>query len=121
MTATAETGAMFGTDEHVRQVAAEYGTRLDLVLGRIREYHADCQRRYATDEYHDTARCIRQSAEWLAGDFDRTWAGQFGSLANFRAHYADDALRGALHHLVWAEHYAGLVSRDQAFTLDPWR
>jgi len=98
-------------------VAAGYAERLDAVLARIDAYHPDCERRWATDEYHDAARCLRQSAGWLAGDNDRSWAGQLGTLAAFRVHYARDALREALHHLVWAERYAGLRDEESASSM----
>ena len=58
------------------------------------------------------------------GEFDGTYAGPWGPYSDvqgYREHYADDTLRAALHHLVWAEHFAGLRDRDSAMSLDPWR
>lgn len=124
MTATTE-AALFDGADHVTSVAEEYKTRLTAVKDRIDAYHADCMRRYATDEYHAAAARLRCAAGWLAGDYDVSYAGphpSFGStLEDFRVHYANDSLRSALHNIVWAEHYAGLRDRDSANAEDPWR
>ena len=46
----------------------------------------------------------------------------FGTtLQDFRDHYADSALRSALHYLLWAEYHAGLRNQESAAALDPWR
>jgi hypothetical protein len=72
-----------------------------------------------------TRRVSCAASPWLAGYYDQTYAGphpSFGAtVEDFRIHYADDALRMALHHLVWAEHYAGLRDRDSARSADPFR
>ena len=124
MTATTDTMLFDGAD-HVAGIAGEYKTRLTAVKARIDAYHADCMRRYATDEYHAAAARIRGAAQWLAGEYDGTYAGphpSFGStLQDFRVHYANDSLRAALHSLVWAEHHAGLRDRESANAADPWR
>ena len=124
MTATTES-MLFDGAGHVASIAEEYKTRLTAVKERIDAYNADCMRRYATDEYHAAAARIRGAAQWLAGDYDVSYAGphpSFGSsLEDFRVHYANDSLRAALHSLVWAEHYAGLYDRETAISADPWR
>lgn len=115
------TAEMFATEDHIRGVASEYAARLEVVRERIDAYDCTNGRRYATDEWHDVRRCFADVQAWLAGNFDRSYAGQFGSLEAFRAHYADSSLSAALHHLVWAEHFAGLTTRDEARAADPWR
>ena len=123
MTATTETMLFDGAD-HVAEVAEEYKTRLTAVKARIDAYECDGGRRYATDEYHAAAQRLRGAAGWLAGDYDVSYAGphpSFGStLQDFRVHYANDSLRTALHHIVWAESYAGLRDRESAISADPW-
>ena len=74
MTATTE-AALFDGADHVTSVAEEYKTRLTAVKDRIDAYHADCMRRYATDEYHAAAARLRCAAGWLAGDYDVSYAG----------------------------------------------
>jgi hypothetical protein len=127
MTTTAEQtadGMLFTGEETVNATIAEYKVRMSAVKQRVDEYHADCQRRYATDEYHAAADRLRGAQGWLAGDYDTSYAGphpSFGvTLLDFRVHYAADSLRAALHSLVWAEHYAGLTDRDAARAADPW-
>jgi hypothetical protein len=117
--------ALFTSEEHVNATIGEYKTRLAAVRQAVDEYHQHCQRRYATDEYHQTAARLRGAAGFLAGDYDGTYPGDyshvsFGGLGNWRVHYADDSLRAALHHLVWAEHYAGLRTREDARAADPY-
>ena len=123
MTATTE-AMLFDGAGHVASIAEEYKSRLAAVKARIDAYNADCMRRYATDEYHAAAARLRGAAQFLAGDYDGTYAGphpSFGSsLEDFRVHYANDSLRAALHSLIWAEHYAGLRDRDSARAFDPW-
>jgi hypothetical protein len=122
MTTTAD--MLFTGEETVNATAAEYKARLALVKARYDAYHDDCQRRATADNYHDAARNVRNAACWLAGDNDRTYAGphpSFGTtLDDFRVHYATDALRSALHFLLWAEYYAGLRSDDSVRAADPW-
>lgn len=121
---TAMTAELFTAEEHITAVAEQYKARLALVKERYDAYHQDCQRRAAGDLYHDVARNLRAAQSWLAGDYDGTYAGphpSFGTtLQDFRDHYADSSLRSALHHLVWAEHYAGLIDRESARAADPW-
>jgi hypothetical protein len=115
---------LFTGEETVTGLIAEYEGRLHAVRERIDAYHPDCSRRYATDEYHVTCDRIRGARNFLSGEYDSTYAGphaSFGStLLDFRVHYALDSLRAALHDLLWAEHYAGLRSRESARELDPW-
>lgn len=115
---------LFSGADLITRRADEYKARLALVKARIDAYHEDCQRRAASDTYHDTARSLRAVASWLVGDYDGTYAGphpSFGeSLQDFREHYGDNSLTGALHHLVWCEHYAGLRTVESARELDPW-
>jgi hypothetical protein len=115
------TDALSAAEDALNGTIGEYKTRLATVLERIGSYHPDCARRAATDTYHDAARQVKAAQSWLAGDYDRTWAGQHGSIEAFRAHYAEDSLRGALHHLLWAEHHAGLRDKESARAADPWR
>jgi hypothetical protein len=117
--------ALFSGADVVTEAITAYEARLSAVRERYDAYHEDMvSRRYVADEYHDAARCIRGAKGWLAGDNDRSYAGahpSFGStLEDFRVHYADDSARTALHHLVWAEHYAGLRDRESARSDDPW-
>lgn len=117
--------ALFTGEEHVTATLDEYKARLAAVRERYDAYHPDMySRRSVADEYHLVADRLRGAAGFLAGDYDRTYAGphpSFGtSLQDFRVHYADDSLRAALHSLVWAEHYAGLITRDEARSSDPW-
>lgn len=122
MTTTAD--MLFTGEETVNATIAGFKARLAAVRERIDTYHADCQRRFATDEYHQTCDRLRGAAGFLAGDYDGTYAGphpSFGTtLHDFRVHYANDSLRAALHDLVWAEHYAGLRDRESARAEDPW-
>jgi hypothetical protein len=124
MTTTITADMLFTGTETVNATIDEYKARLTLVKERYDAYHADCQRRAAGDNYHDAARNLRNAACWLAGDFDRTYAGphpSFGTtLQDFRVHYANDALRSALHYLLWAEHYAGLRDEESVRADDPW-
>jgi hypothetical protein len=129
MTATTEErtedGMLFTGTETVSATIAEYGARLDAVRERYDAYHPDvASRRYVADSYHDAARNVRSASGWLAGDNDRSYAGphpSFGSsLLDFQVHYATDALRSALHFLLWAEHYAGLRDEDSVRAADPW-
>ena len=117
------TAQMFGT-EHITQAADEYRARLTLVKARIDAYHCDCQRSYALDTYDSALRCLGNVASWLSGEFDRTYAGphpSFGeTIEDFRAHYADSALRDARRHVAWATYYAGLCTKDEAIAADPW-
>jgi hypothetical protein len=121
---TATPDMLFTGEETVNDTIAEYKARLTLVKARYDAYHADCQRRATGDCYHDVARNLRNAAAWLAGDNDRTYAGphpSFGTTLNdFRVHYADSALKSALHYLLWAEHYAGLRDVDSVRAGDPW-
>ena len=117
--------ALFSGADVVNETLATLEARLKVVRERYDAYHPDmASRRYVADEYHDAARCIRGAKGWLAGDNDRSYAGphpSFGTtLEDFRVHYANDSARTALHHLVWAEHYAGLRDRESARSLDPW-
>ena len=115
---------LFTGEETVNATIAEYETRLAAVQQAIAERHQHLQLRCATDEYQQTRDRIRGARNFLAGEYDRTYAGphpSFGSsLLDFRVHYANDSLRAALHDLVWAEHYAGLRDRDATRELDPW-
>jgi len=125
MTTTTDT-QLFTSEQHVQATIDEYAARLAVVRERYDAYHPDMvSRRWVADSYHDAARGVRSAKGWLAGDNDRTYAGphpSFGvTLEDFRVHYADDALRGALHYLVWAEHYAGLITQDEARAADPWK
>ena len=121
MTATTDTMLFDGAD-HVASVAEGYEERLAKVRERYDAYHPDCQRRYAADEYRDTQARIRGARKFLAGDYDATYCSGLGwdTVEAWRAHYADDTLRAALHHLVWAECYAGMIDRDAAKSVDPW-
>ena len=125
MTTTTE-AQLFTSEEHITATIGEYKNRLAAVKAAVDEYDQICQRRYATDEYHQVAARLRGAAGFLAGDYDTTYPGDyshvsFGGLYPWRVHYADDSLRAALHSLVWAEHYAGLRTRDEAREADPWR
>lgn len=121
---TTTDGMLFTGEEAVNATIAEYKARLTLVKERYDAYHADCQRRATADGYHDAARNVRSASCWLAGDNDRSYAGphpSFGSsLLDFQVHYATDALRSALHFLLWAEHYAGLRDVESVRAGDPW-
>lgn len=115
---------MASREKTIQATAAGYDARLRIVRDRIGTYHPQCQRRYADDARRDTARCLDSAAVWLAGGNDRSYAGphpSFGmTLEDFRAHYAEDSLRDALHYLVWAEYYAGLRDRASAVAADPF-
>jgi len=118
--------ALFTSEEHITATIAEYEARMAVVKQRYADYHPDVtSRRYVADSYGDAARNLRAAKSWLAGEFDRTYAGphpSFGTtLQDFRDHYADDSLRGMLHYLLDAEHYAGLIDRDAASAADPWK
>jgi len=111
-------------EEHITSTIAQYEARLAAVRERYDAYHPEmASRRYVADEYRDTQARIRGAQKFLAGDYDATYCSGLGfaTVEEWRAHYADDTLRAALHHLVWAEHYAGLIDRDSAFAADPWR
>ena len=113
------------TAAEIKVTARGYGDRLREVAARLAAYDTRVtSRRGATDTYHDVARSLRAVTAWLGGDYDRSYAGphpSFGSsLQDFREHYAGDSLRGALHHLVWCEHYAGIRTAESARSLDPW-
>ena len=121
MTATTETAPFHGADL-VTSIANEYKARLTAVLERYKAFHPDCQRRYAADEYHAACDRLRGAAAFLAGDYDGTYCSGLGyaTVEDWRVHYANDSLRSALHSLIWAEHYAGLIDRDAAHAADPW-
>jgi hypothetical protein len=120
MTATAE---LTSAADRITSTMEACRSRLDVIRRRYDDYVDGNGRRATIDLYHDAARCIFNTCKWLAGDFDRTYAGphpSFGTtLEDFRVHYADDALRTALHYLVWAEYYSGLRDRDSANEADP--
>lgn len=128
MSITAENttdGMLFTGEETVNATIADYETRLTAVRERYDAYHPDMHsRRYVADSYHDAARNVRSAKSWLAGDNDRSYAGphpSFGtSLLDFRVHYATDALKSALHYLLWGEHYAGLRDQESVRAADPW-
>jgi hypothetical protein len=115
---------MASREKTIQATAAGYDARLRIVQDRIDTYHPHCQRRYTNDARRDTARCLDSVGAWLAGDNDRSYADphpSFGkTLEDFRAHYAEDSLRDALHYLVWAEYYVGLRDRDSAVAADPF-
>ena len=122
MTATTETALIDGA-AHVASIAEGYEARLAVVRERYAAYHPEMHcRRYVADEYRDTQARIRGARKFLAGDYDATYCTGLGfdTLEDWRTHYADDTLRAALHHLVWAEHYAGLYDRETARAADPW-
>jgi len=117
--------ALFTGTEHLTDVIDQYKARLTLIKARYDAYHPEMQsRRYVSDGYHDVARSLRAAQAWLAGEYDRSYAGphpSFGAtLQDFRDHYAASSLEGALHHLAWTEHYAGFTSREEARAADPW-
>jgi hypothetical protein len=123
MTTTAD--MLFTGEETVNATIAEYETRLAAVRERYDTYHPEMEsRRLVADLYHDAARNVRGAKGWLAGDNDRTYAGphpSFGSsLLDFQVHYATDALKSALHFLLWAERYAGMRDAKSASAEDPW-
>lgn len=126
MTTTAEAmtdGMLFTGAETIEATIAAYEARLAAVRERYDAYHPDMHsRRYVADEYRSTSDRIRGARSFLAGEYDRTYCSGlgFGTLQDWQVHYADDALRTALHHLVWAEHYAGLRDRESARAEDPW-
>jgi hypothetical protein len=118
--------ALFTGEEHITSTIAQYEARLAEVSQAIAERHQHLQLRYATDERRQVEDRIRGARNFLAGEYDLTYPGDyshvsFGGLRPWREHYADDALRAALHSLVWAEHYAGLVDREAAHAADPYR
>jgi hypothetical protein len=120
------TSALFTAEEHITSTIADYEARLAKVSQAIAERHQHLQLRYATDERRQVQDRIRGARAFLAGEYDRTYPGDyshmsFGGLTGWRAHYADDSLRAALHSLVWAEHYAGLIDRESALAADPYR
>jgi hypothetical protein len=119
------TAELFTAEDHITSTIAGYEARMDVVRERYQSYHADVQRRYVSDEWHQVRNRIVGAQRFLAGEYDGTYPGDsshvsFGGLHPWRAHYADDALRTALHHLIWAEHYAGLRDREATRELDPW-
>ena len=116
------TAALFTAEDHITAAITQYEARLTVVRERYDAYHPDCMRRYVSDEYRDTQSRIRGAQKFLAGDYDATYCSGLGwdTVEEWRAHYADDTLRAALHHLVWAEHYAGLHDRETAHATDPW-
>jgi hypothetical protein len=117
------TSALFTAEEHITSSIAQYELRLVAVRERYDAYHPEMHcRRYVADEYRDTQARIRGAQKFLAGDYDATYCTGLGfdTVEAWRAHYADDTLRAALHHLVWAEHYAGLRDREAARSADPW-
>jgi len=120
------TNMLFTGEETVNTTIADYEARMAVVKQRYTDYHPDVtSRRYVADSYSDAARSLRAAKSWLAGEYDRSYAGphpSFGTtLQDFRVHYANDSLRGALHYLLDAEHYAGLIDRDAARAADPWK
>jgi hypothetical protein len=99
--------------DSIKATADGYCERLAAVRERLDSYDVRVVSRCdATDGHHDAMRSIRASDAWLAGEYDGSYPGphpSFGTtLDDFRQHYAADALRDALHHVVWAEHFAGL-------------
>jgi hypothetical protein len=115
--------ALFTDEEHITTTIADYEARLARVRERYDAYHLDMHsRRYVGDEYRDTQSRIVGTRKFLAGDYDATYCSGLGfaTVEKWRAHYADDTLRAALHHLLWAEHYAGLRDRDSTRAFDPW-
>jgi hypothetical protein len=117
--------ALFSGEDVVNGTIAAYEARMAAVRERYDAYHPDCTRRYVADEYRNVSDRIRGARAFLAGEYDRTYPGDsshvsFGGLNGWRVHYADDAVRTALHHLVWAEHYAGLRDRESARSEDPF-
>jgi len=120
------TTMLFTGEETVNTTIADYKARLAAVRERYDAYHPEmASRRYVADNYHDAARNVRSASGWLAGDNDRSYAGphpSFGSsLLDFQVHYATDALKSALHYLLWAEHYAGLRDEASVRASDPWK
>ena len=111
-------------EDQIREVIADYRTRLAKGRERYDAYHPDCQRRYFSDEHYNVERRMVSATKYITGEYDRTYAGphpSFGeTLADFRLHYADDCLRDALHSLLWAEYYAGTRTRESARELDPF-
>jgi hypothetical protein len=120
---TADT--LFTAEQHITSTIAQYEQRMAVVKERYAGYHPDVtSRRYVADSYGDAARSLRAAQSWLAGEYDRTYAGphpSFGTtLQDFRDHYADSSLQSALHYLLDAEYHAGLIDRDTARAADPW-
>ena len=115
--------ALFTGPEMVEATIGEYEARLARVRERYDAYHPEmASRRYVADEYRDTQARITGTRKFLAGDYDATYCSGLGfaTVGEWRVHYADDTLRAALHHLLWAEHYAGLRDRESTRELDPW-
>ena len=110
--------------ELVVKTADGYKERLAVVSRRIDAYDCEYGRRWCTDEYNDTMRCLSNVAKWLSGEFDGSYAGPWGpysTVHGFRVYYANGALRDSLHHLVWAEYYAGLHDREWVKVNDPFQ
>ena len=118
------TETLFAGSELVERRAASYEARLALVQARIGAYHDEMvNRRAAMDEADQLKRRIAGARNFLSGEYDRTYAGPWGpytDIQGYREHYADDALGAALHHLLWAEHFAGMRTRESARELDPF-
>lgn len=81
--------------------------------------------RALSESLGQAARWIRAARRYLDGDYDGIYPGPheplYTTLQGFREHYAADSLRDALHHLVWAERYAGTRDEESARTADPYR
>ncbi len=79
-------------------------------------------RRWASDSLRDALTHIGHAETYMTGGYDRTYCSALApTIGEYRARYAADSLRSAQHNLVWAEHYAGLRSRESAAAADPFR
>ena len=118
------TETLFAGRELVERTAAQYEARLTLVRARLDARHAEVVNwRAGMEESDQLKRRIAGARNFLSGEYDRTYAGPWGpytDLQGYREHYADDALGAALHHLLWAEHFAGMRTRESARELDPF-
>ena len=115
--------ALFTQQTEITETVDELEARLGKVIERYEDYHPDCQRRLVAEESRSVRDRIRGAWRFMAGDYDQTYCSGLGydTVHDWRFHYAADALRTASHHLVWAEVYAGLRSRESAFDVDPFR
>jgi hypothetical protein len=114
---------LFTNDDLFADRFAGLEGRLAQVRERYDTYHTDCSRRYVADESRSARDRLDGARKYLAGEYDRTYTSGLGfaTVEDWRANYADDALQAAEHHLVWAEYYAGLRTRDDAQAADPYR
>ena len=95
--------------------------RIGNVSEQIEGFHPLCARRHAMDARRDVLHRLAGAVAYDSGEYDATYySGSGFDLTGWRAHYADECLRDALHYLVWAEVHSGILTRDEAFEADPF-